>query len=467
MGLIWKNGILAGLFLLLPLCGLFAKEVNFWPAFVRQADSPVGRSDQVSSLGPIFGNKQVGATRILSIRPFWTSFENPETSVTNSHVLYPLLNWADREDVQAGHGMNILQYRRNSALGQTFFQAFPFVYYNRTPDADTSYYAFWPFGGVLKNRLFRDRITFVAWPLFVQTKKEDETRTHIPYPFVQMLKGPKSRGFGLWPLYGHFERDGDYENSWALWPFHYHYRSKLDQKVPYVRFGVLPFYHRETAAGLKSETFGWPFFGYTREWEPRVPYSENRYFWPFLVQGRGDEKYVNRWLPVYAHEKRPGVEKRWYGWPFLKTERFTEQGLERDRTTFLYFLYRDEQQRFKGGNSRLTTVWPFAGYWNDGRGRRQLQMLDPLTVFFPRNEKVKENWSPLFALYRFDERMGNKRHSVLWDLLVWERDDTGLKSFYVGPVFEWESGQQWQFLKGLVGSRKVDGEHRVKWFWRK
>lgn len=445
---------------------VFAAEFNFWPFLVEKFDSIAGRDDNTSNLGPIISDTVRDSTRILSIRPFWTSFEDMETGANSAYILYPFANWTDRGNIQSGGILNLVQYRSNRESGQTFFQAFPFVFSYQAPAPDASYFAIWPVGGVLKHRLFRDRITFAAWPLFVRTVKGDEVRTHTPYPFIQRLEGPQSRGFAVWPFYGRFERDNDYQHTWAAWPLHYHYRDDLDKDEPFVRFGVLPFYHRETAAGLKSETFGWPFFGYTREWEPRPEYSENRYFWPFLVQGRGQEKYVNRWLPVYSRETSPGREKTWYAWPLVKRETFTEPGLSRDRTTFLYFLYRDEQQHFKGGSARLTTLWPLAARWDDGRGRKQFQMLDPLTVFFPKNRVVKENWSPLFAIYRWDERMGNRRHSILWDLVVWEQDADGLETLYLGPIFEWESGRQWRFMKGLISSTNMDGDRVLNWLWR-
>ncbi|NDV60846.1 hypothetical protein G0Q06_00100 [Puniceicoccales bacterium CK1056] len=459
-------GTLSGFILLALLPQLTAKELNLWPAFVKQWDSPQARLDHAGSLGPIFSVTDQGDTRILSIRPLWTSFTNAQTGNSSRHILYPLLNWFDKGDVQYGHAFNILQYRHNAPREDTFFQFVPFIFSRKTPDPEESYFALWPVGGVLKNRLSRDRITFAAWPLFVRTQRDDETRTHVPYPFLQFLNGPRSRGFGLWPLYGHFQRDNDYDHTWALWPFYYDYKDKLDEAVPYARFGVLPFYSRETAEGLKSETFVWPFFGYTLENEPRTMYSENRYFWPLFVQGRGEERYVNRWMPFYTDERKPGYQKHWYLWPLLETERFEQPGLTRERTSFLYFLYRDERQYFADTSARLTFLWPFFGYWNDGYDRRQLQVLDPLSVFFPSNRKVKENWTPLFALYRFDERSGNARHSVLWDMVVWEKDPEGLKAIYAGPLFEWVEGSHWELLKGLVGSRRENGETRTTTFWR-
>jgi hypothetical protein len=69
-------------------------------------------------------------------------------------------------------------------------------------------------------------------------------------------------------------------------------------------------------------------------------------------------------------------------------------------------------------------------------------------------------------LYRLDERSGNARHSVLWDFIVWEKTDDGLQALYIGPIYEWEAGRQWQFMKGLIKSTRTEGERMLKWLWR-
>ncbi len=442
------------LWLWLVAAAAWGGESNLWPLWVQVADDAHGRPDRIGSLGPLLALTQREDTRILSFRPLWTSFTSADGRLTSHHVLYPLVNWTERGDRQSASSLNLLQYWRRPEAGDAFLQAFPFVFSRRAPDPEDSYFAVWPLGGELKRRFWRDRIQFGLWPLWVRTERGDETRTHFPYPFLQHLDGPRSSGFAVWPLYGRFARAGDYRRTYALWPVYYDYQDKLDQPVPYARFGVLPFYHRETAEGLRSETFLWPFFGYTREGEPRAPYAENRYLWPLLVQGRGTERHVNRWLPVYAHETRPDYAKRWYLWPLLKRETDTPPGLVRERTSLLFFLYRDDSRQFGGTSARLTFLWPFLGYWEDGAGRRQLQALDPLGVFFPANEKVKENWSPLFAVYRLDERGGHRRHALLWDLAVWERDAEGLEAVRLGPFAAWDRAAGWGFLPGAAAATR-------------
>lgn len=452
--------------LAIPLSG---EDLNLWPVWLDFEADDDGRVETQRSLGPLFQVKHNEEERILSLRPFWTQFSRPDPWESSQHLLYPLANRYRQGTVTRFHAFNLLQYRHDAANGRRFFQAFPFLFRLRSPEPDESYFAFWPLGGVLKNRFWHDEIRFAAWPLWVRTENGDETWHHFPYPFLRRLSGPRSEGFGVWPLYGEAHRENDYSHRWALWPLIYHYKANLAEPEPYVRFGVLPFYHRETAPGLKSETWVWPFFGYTRETDPRPRYSENRYFWPFLVQGRGEERYVNRWLPLFSEERRPGREKKWWLWPLWKSEEFTGPGPKRERDTLLYFLYRDERQHLgPERTARLTSLWPLFGRWTDGRGRTQLQALDPLTVFFPGNRKVKENWSPLFAVYRYDRRGDSRRHSLLWDLLVWERSREG-SHFQAGPLFEWEGGGgeglRWEILEGLIGfdNKEEGGGFRFLW----
>jgi hypothetical protein len=447
--------------------GMAVPETNLWPFWVeREATED---STEWLSAGPIIGSKHgLTGSDVFSIRPLWTRFDTPDE--TRAHILYPLANWTQREGVGFGHILNLVRYRKNTVRGAERFEAFPLLFYSDGPEPDERYAALFPVGGVLKNRLFRDRIEFVLWPLYVRTHRGDEVRVHLPYPFVQTLRGPKSKGFGLWPLYGHFQRENDYTNRWALWPFFYDYQTQLYKSEPYRRFGLWPFYHRETAVGMKSESVVWPFFGYTRESSPRDAYWEHRYFWPFLVQAKGEADIrINRWLPLYSYERRGPEESEWYLWPLLKRERWDLGPLQRKRDTLLYFLYRDERQVMPQGTARLTTLWPLLGYWNDGEEREQLQVLDPFTVFFPRNQAVKENWSPLFALYRLDREGLDSRHSLLWDLLVLERHDGKLSGFQLGPLFRWESeagGTEWSLLSGLVKRVRGTEERTTTYFWR-
>lgn len=470
--------------LLLATASARAGGFNTWPFITWWDSEPGDRAPTTTLFGPFFEETEGAQETIFSLRPLWTQFRDRERGTFEGHLLYPLVNVTFEDGDAFGNVYSLLSWTYAPSADYYALEAFPFLFFVNAADPDDSYAALWPLGGTLKQFFGRDRVDFILWPLYIRTAddRDEEVRYSMPWPFLQVLTGPNSSGWGLWPLYGHFQRDSDYDHTWALWPLYYRYYDKLDQEKPYFRTGFLPFYTTETAPGLLSESFGWPFgFGYTRAWGPRPDYRETRYLYPFFVQGRGEEKYVNRWLPLYTHEVRGEAWKRWYLWPLLKREGGTTgNGLTRDRTSLLYFLYWDETQRHptRGFESRKTFVWPLFAYWDDGIDRRQFQMLDPLTVFFQRNQAVRENWTPLFALYRYDRRGEAVRHNVLWNLIVREHDRaTGEGHLSIGPLYEQvDAGTRghWAILKGLLGrswgegQRQGQGDSSRRWrlFWK-
>lgn len=439
---------------------------NWWPGPVID-ERPAENSRNLTALGPFFAQKESEALDVFSIRPLFTRFEYHDgREAESSHLLYPLFNHYSSTGRSQWSLLNLI---RNTERSDGFhrFQAWPFLFWNDSPQDEQDYFALWPLGGSLKNFFGRERVDFALWPLYIRTERRGEIRYSTPWPFVQTLHGEAS-GFALWPLYGHFERPGVYERRFALWPLYYDVKTGLSSRQPYHRFGALPFYARETAAGMKSETFLWPFFGYTHESDPRPAYDEIRYFYPFLVQGRGEERHVNRWMPFYTHERSGEREKWWYLWPLLKHEELEVGPITRHRSQFLYFLFRDEVQVADNGfRARRQNLWPFYSYWQDGHGRRQLQALDLFSVFFPGNRKVQENWNPLFAIYRYDEHPGKVRQSFLWSLIIHESSPSDNR-LVIGPLFEQEAsaeGSRWSVLKGLVGRDRAGEDKRWRILW--
>lgn len=447
--------------------GLTQDEGNWWPGGVRLYADAAQRADELTAGGPFFSDKITAAEHLLAFRPLMLEVQEFERDVTSLHFLYPLFNYYDYEDHSHWHVLNLLRGSSWNNGTKDEFQLWPFIFKESGPDPDNDAFAVWPIGGSLRNFFGRTRLDFWAWPLFVRSERLGEIRYSIPWPFVQWRNGEASGG-ALWPLYGHFERTGQYNRRFALWPLIYDYRDQLDHYVTRRRFGVLPFYATETADGLEAETFVWPFFGYTQEWAPRPVYDETRYFWPLLVQGRGEEHHINRWMPFFTYEREKEAEKWWYLWPLLKQEEIDIGFLTRYRTQFLFFLYRDELQS-DGADfaARRQYLWPFYSYWNDGNGRRQIQALDPFTVFMPSNRRFQETWTTLFAIFRYDERNGTKRQSWLWNLVVAEKSPDA-RRLTVGPIFQSERSptySRWRILRGLVARTQKNGDSKWSFFW--
>ncbi|MFA5057545.1 MAG: hypothetical protein WC485_05485, partial [Opitutaceae bacterium] len=347
-----------------------------------------------------------------------------------------------------------------SAAGVRHFDVWPFYFSRETGDPATSYHAVFPLQGTIIDRFGDDRISWTLFPLYGRFEKRGAVTTTAPWPFIKILAGDGNHGFTLWPLFGWRAKPGVYRAQFYLWPLIYRNETNLAEPRPDVSLGVLPFYARDESAGSRSETYLWPFFGYTHRVAPDH-YNETRWLWPFLVQGRGDDRRINRWAPVYTHSLIKGDDKHWLLWPLLRQERWTDAGLVQTKTQLLYFLYWSLEQH-RAAHPALpaaqkTHLWPLLSYWDNGAGHRQFQVLSPFEVFFPDNEPVRLAYSPLLALYRYDRRTPDDvRWSLLWDAITWRRSPEQ-REFHLGPLFSLQNDAGRRRIAlggGLIGLKR-------------
>jgi hypothetical protein len=184
-------------------------------------------------------------------------------------------------------------------------------------------------------------------------------------------------------------------------------------------------------------------------------------FWPFLVQGRGDDRRINRWAPFYTHSNFKGDDKQWVLWPLYRREQWTDAGLAQTKTQLLYFLYWSLRERSAGNPglppAQKTHLWPVFSYWDDGASHRQFQLLSPLEVFFQDNEPVRRAYSPLFAVYRYERfAPDDSRASLLWNAVSWRRSPLR-REFHLGPLFSVDTGSahgRIALISGLIGVKR-------------
>lgn len=449
-----------------------AREWNLWPFWVQRSDSAdASQVEAAQGVGPVifYQSTGPGSASVRGVRPAYVEKRNSHDAIDSVHVLYPFFNYRTHASGYRWSMLNLINRTTDrdhtGTVAQRGFDVWPFYFSRQTGDPETSYRAVMPIAGTVKQRFKNDRISWVLFPLYARFEKGDTVTTTTPWPFIKVLQGGGHSGFEFWPLFGRREHPGSYREQFYLWPLVYKNEQVLEDGTASVNLGVLPFYARDERPGYRSETFGWPFFGYVDRTLP-YRYHATNYFWPFLVQGHGDDRRVNRWAPVYSHSSIKGTEKTWILWPLWREQSFTDAGLVHERQQFLYFLYNSLEQssaaRPELPSARKVHVWPFYSGWDDGAGRRQVQMLSPFEVFFPHNEVVRHAWSPLFALYRYDRQEdGAVRHSLLWDGVTYHRmpGDEG-SEFHLGPIFSSvhsEAGSRISLLHGLIGLKREPG----------
>lgn len=442
------------------------QERNYWPFWVER-DLESNGVKRWGSLGPLaFGSQNEAGDRLRGFRPLFHDFKSDEGSTSRS-VVYPLWyrEYAAPEDQHRWTILNLIN-SKTGAGNDDRFAVWPIYFSRETGEPETSYRAVFPIYGDISQRFGQSQLEWAPFPLYVRYEKNGAVTTSTPWPFIKNYHGENQRGFAVWPLAGKREVPGVSSNRYLLWPLLYQKEGDLDTAEPSYRAGFLPLYATETSAGYRSETFGWPFFGYSRRTSP-VVYKQNNFFWPLWVQGRGEDRYVNRWPPLYSYSKTPSREQTWLAWPLWRDRQWSSEHLDHRRQQLLYFVYHSEVQTSRQSPDAEAAVkrhlWPLVSHWNNGAGRVQIQLLSPLEVFFPHNERMSQMWSPLFALYRFDQKSpGEFRHSVLWDAITFARSDSQQsREFHLGPLFNFRSDAtetQWGILAGLFRVSRPAGQ---------
>jgi len=440
---------------------LRAAELNVWPLFVGY-QHPDGRNESGQAAGPLIFSKPGGdKAELTGFRPLHLHVSQPDA--TQDYFLFPFFT-AERGPGYANTSFfKLVNARRDTPVHgdpTAGFDVWPFYFSRDTGDPATSYRALLPLHGTIKNRFGRDSLSWTLFPLYADVVKNGAHTTYTPWPFIRRTHGAGQSGFEFWPLGGRRETKGEAALTYALWPLIYSQRTGLDTAEPEEKFGVLPFYSRDKGPGHRSENWLWPFFGYTHRTAP-YRYDEQRYFWPFLVQGRGDHKTVNRWAPFYSHSNVRGYEKTWVLWPLLRHATWEERGLAHERAELLFFVWWSLEQRSlarpDAAPATKRHLWPLFSAWDNGAGRRQFQWLSPVEVFFPHNDRVRQLYSPLFAVYRHDRRSDDEAHaSLLWGAVTWHRVGRE-REFHLGPLLGLRShpdGARAALLGGVLGLKR-------------
>ena len=459
-----------------------AAEDNVWPLWVSQKGA-TGKTESWESIGPLFYQKPGEPGETWSgFRPIYVRATDANHQITKAAVVLPLYIYrADSESYHWNFLLLITGSGRKAGSSQTAhespgtFDIWPIWFSRDTGSPETSYRALFPIAGTIKERLGYERLSWVIWPLYFRTESKGATTVSTPWPILRFTSGTE-HGFTLWPLFGRVEKPGVWERQFYLWPLIWNntrqpFEDDPAGTPPTRQVGVLPFYAGITGPGLVSRTYVWPFFGYLDRTKPDH-YHESHYLWPLWVQAHGDNRYINRWAPFYTHSVIKGYDKTWVLWPLVRRARWTEDGLKQTKTQLLYFIYRSYEQR-SPTNPRLapaskTHFWPLYSSWDNGAGQRQFQFFSPFEVFFPDNEFARQAWSPLAAIFRYDQRApGDTRWSALWSLVTWHRTGAA-REFHLGPLLSVKSGApqgRTALLTGVLGWKREPGAKGWSFFW--
>lgn len=451
--------------------GPFYSDQETWEA-------PAGWT--VDPAGPDRPSAVQEAVATLALAPFFSRVDRPALDSRSWDILYPLLTYdryGQEYRLQLGQLISFSGGRYQEGTQTRTFSLMPFYYQRRSTDPALEYTAVWPFYGHLQNRLFRDEIRWVLWPLYVQTRKSDRVTDNYLAPFFHVRHGDGMRGWQFWPLYGQEHKEittrtnrfGDpvetpgHDARFVLWPFYFCNDAGIGSTNPVRQRVLLPFYSFQLSPAKDTRTFLWP-LGPTFLDARSDGYRQVSAPWPLIIFARGPGKTTDRVFPIFSHTRTTNTTSQSALWPLYWHRESRTASLVRNVTRVGAFLYHDSTDRSliaATNNVRhRTDLWPLFAARQNFDGSTRLQLLAPIESLLGDNPSVARNWAPLWSLWRSENnaRTGAASQSLLWNLYRNDRTpDTrrvsvlfGLVQYHRGPD---GSGWRWLHLFGRKGPR--------------
>jgi hypothetical protein len=407
--------------------------------------------------GPFFYQQATAGQKQWAIPPFFCRTSTPEVDWEEWEIFYPVIDYRrfGREyRLQVGEVLSFSGGQTQAENRVRHITLFPIYFRQRSSNTNLNYTALVPFYGHLVNRLFRDDIKFVMFPIYSQTRKKDVVTDNYFFPIFDRRRGDGLTGWAVWPLAGEdrkittyrtnlmneVQTIGGYDNIFALWPIYFKNRGGLGTTNPVSSLTVLPFYSQTRSPSRDQTSYGFP-LGFNAIHDREQGYVEHDFLWPLFVQAHGS-KTVTRYFPIYSRARHNGLESIFYGFVLYKYNRLAAPPLDRHRTRILYFLYSDTVERNTESHEfkRRVDFWPFYTYDRKMDGNRRLQIFALLEPLFPNNRTMAREYSPMWALWRAEKNAhtGAASQSLLWNLYRHESVGPSKKTSLLFGLFQYQ-----------------------------
>jgi hypothetical protein len=445
-------------------------------------------------LGPFFYDEHNEDSHVWAIPPFFSSVSSPGTDSAEIDFLYPIITY-DRFGQE--YRFQILQLFSLAGGGlqenqsKDRFTLFPIYFQQRSTVSNENYTALFPVFGKLRNRLFRDEIDFVLWPLYVKTKRRpgagsvgadeflsignrwaqsrrgDITTYNFIAPIFHLRYGDGLRGWQAWPLAGHelkmttlrtnawgdTETIPGFKKSFVLWPIWLQdYRNMGSTNESHYN-ALLPFYTSFRSPARDSTSYFWP-FGLTLTEDRARKYDEVDFLWPVFAYARGEGKTTTRFWPLFGFSHNSFMERNFCAWPVYRYSRIHSDPLDRRRTQILFFLYSDKKElnTTTGNQSHRVDCWPLFTSKHDGRGNSSLQFLSLLEPVLAGSKSIERNYSHVWSIWRSEKSTsrGTSSKSLLWNLYSSRVTENGVhKTSFLFGLFQRKSSPNGSGLRLL------------------
>lgn len=477
LSLRWCSTAISAAFLSLSSA---AAPTNSWSVFgplFSQYQLTLTDGTKEEWLGPLLSWEENGPQSLFTLSPLFSIYRDPEIPQLEFELGYPILSLDRFGSEYRLHIFQVINWSggvsQKDDSEKRRFTLFPFYFQQRSSDPTQNYTAVMPFYGHLENRLFRNEIDFVLFPLYLKSRKGEVITSNYLLPFFHWREGPGLTGWQFWPLIGREQKEpttktdmwgdtsvvGGHEKTMLLWPLFFNNTLGIGTTNLQQQLVVLPFYTSQVSTTRVSRSYGFP-IGFTHTVDHAQRYEEWDAPYPLVVFARGPGKHANRIWPFFSTARNDTLESRFYLWPLYKYNRANVPPLDRERTRLLFFLYSDLKEQDTTNHTALHRIdfWPLFTWRKDHQDNTRFQALALLEPLLPNNKSIERVYSPSYALARRQKNAatGETSFSLLWNLYRSEkRQEVTRHSVFFG-AFQREKRAdrtRWRFFWIPFGTR--------------
>ena len=461
---------------------MFGAEINSYGFIFDRFNLTLDQGFRTEAAGPLYYSQQTEDENTFAFPPFFSHVRNPSVEYTNYDILYPLLTRMQYGQEWRWQFFQLISFsggHEPTDADKTRHTFFPIYFYQRSAtDTNLNYTAVFPFYGTVKNRLSRDQIFAVMFPIYSETRKKDVVTDNYLYPFGAIRNGDGMHGWKIWPLAGHeakiptlhtngfgdVETIAGYDRYFYLWPLCIVQNNRIGTNtaeqisitrtkglagpktadVPEKFRASIPLFVYSRSPELDLTTVIWPFFTWIDDHQKK--YREWQMPWPIIIFARGEGKTTSRVFPIFGQSHNAIKESDFYLWPLYTYRRTHSDPLDLRRTRVVFYLYENtiEKNTQTGTSKRRVDMWPFFTWHRELNGNERLQILAPLEPVLPENTAIERNWSPLWSLWRTESnpKTGAASQSLFWNLYRHQTAPTQKKVSLLFGLFQYQCDRE-------------------------
>jgi len=422
-------------------------------------------------------------------RPLFARAVDPAADRASWDCLWPLSSGKIFGAQKSWRFINSFFFDRDRAdpLSQYHFWFLP-VWFHGRDENRVRYAALFPLGGEIRDILWKDRIRFVLWPLWVQSQVNDVHTTDILWPIISRTTTPDHHleQFRIFPFYSVARNARQYVKRSVLWPIWTHVRY-THPKAKGTAWILFPLYGRVNLNSQQGWMFLPPFFQHVRSEKMTRTYFP----WPFYQRETGYRERLYLW-PFYGYRKDGVLERRFWAWPFIVNEQNLWGRKRIERWSVIPFFnnvtYSTIPLPEKGGlkqaaadaeraaaegrlkiSGQKTKLWPlYSRQYNLDDASYRFRFPDLWPGAHP--PPVERSWAPLWTLWDYRAKGEKSDLDILWGLYRGTRREGGARAFSLFPLWRHErtagdSARRWSVLKGLIAYDRTATTRQVRFLW--